>query len=152
DASDSDTAILASFIAQFYDDKEAPALILASACPDEFELLEDALCIKAGHRVEIRAPQRGEKKDIMDAALLNAREALGRRQAETGSVAKLLDGVAETFGLPQRPERIEVYDNSHIQGTNALGAMIVAGPDGFAKTQYRKFNMKTEDFNGDDFA
>ncbi len=85
-------------------------------------------------------------------ALLNAREALGRRMAEAGSVAKLLDGVAEVFGLPQRPERIEVYDNSHIQGTNALGAMIVAGPDGFVKNQYRKFNMKTEEFQGDDFA
>jgi excinuclease ABC subunit C len=88
----------------------------------------------------------------VDAALLNAREALGRRMAETGSVAKLLDGVAEVFGLSQRPERIEVYDNSHIQGTNALGGMIVAGPEGFVKNQYRKFNMKAEEFQGDDFA
>jgi excinuclease ABC subunit C len=102
--------------------------------------------------VEIRRPERGEKKEIVDAALLNAREALGRRMAESGSVAKLLDGVAEVFALPQRPERIEVYDNSHIQGTSALGAMIVAGPDGFVKNQYRKFNMKTEEFAGDDFA
>ena len=108
--------------------------------------------MRAECKVEIRRPERGEKKEIVDAALLNAREALGRRMAETGSVAKLLDGVAEVFGLPQRPERIEVYDNSHIQGTNALGAMIVAGPEGFVKNQYRKFNMKAEEFGGDDFA
>jgi excinuclease ABC subunit C len=115
-------------------------------------VLEEALCVKAGCKVEIRTPERGEKREIVEAALLNAREALGRRLAETGSVAKLLDGVAETFGLSQRPERIEVYDNSHIQGTSALGAMIVAGPEGFTKNQYRKFNMKTEEFGGDDFA
>ena len=152
DAADSDADILSSFMAQFYDDKDPPALILANTCPSDSTLLEEALCVKVGHKVEIREPQRGEKKDIVDQALLNAREALGRRQAESGSVAKLLDGVAETFGLSQRPERIEVYDNSHIQGTNALGAMIVAGPEGFVKNQYRKFNMKADEFNGDDFA
>ncbi len=144
--------ILAAFIAQFYEDREPPKLILASADPSDRELLEEALSLKLDSRVEIREPQRGEKKDILDAALLNAREALGRRMAETGSVAKLLDGVAETFGLSERPERIEVYDNSHIQGTNALGAMIVAGPDGFVKNQYRKFNMERAKFQGDDFA
>jgi excinuclease ABC subunit C len=144
--------ILGSFIAQFYDDREPPKLILTNIDPTDRELLEEALCLRAECKIEIRTPERGEKKDIVDAALLNAREALGRRMAETGSVAKLLDGVSETFGLPQRPERIEVYDNSHIQGANALGAMIVAGPEGFVKNQYRKFNMKSEEFNGDDFA
>ena len=144
--------ILSAFIAQFYDDREPPKLILANIEPSDRELLEEALCIRAECKVEIRRPERGEKREIVDAVLLNAREALGRRMAETGSVAKLLDGVAEVFGLSQRPERIEVYDNSHIQGTNALGAMIVAGPEGFTKNQYRKFNMKAEEFDGDDFA
>ncbi|MFZ2031658.1 MAG: excinuclease ABC subunit UvrC, partial [Vitreimonas sp.] len=144
--------VLSAFLAQFYDDREPPKLILCNIEPSDCELLEEALCLRAECKVEIRTPERGEKKEIVDAALLNAREALGRRMAETGSVAKLLDGVAETFGLPQRPERIEVYDNSHIQGTNALGAMIVAGPEGFIKNQYRKFNMKSEEFQGDDFA
>ncbi len=144
--------ILGAFIAQFYDDREPPKLILTNVEPTDRELLEEALCVRAECKVEIRRPERGEKREIVDAALLNAREALGRRMAESGSVAKLLDGVAEVFALPQRPERIEVYDNSHIQGTNALGAMIVAGPEGFVKNQYRKFNMKTEEFGGDDFA
>ena len=144
--------ILGAFIAQFYDDREPPKLVLSNVEPADRELLEEALCVKAECKIEIRRPERGEKREIVDAALLNAREALGRRMAETGSVAKLLDGVAEVFGLPQRPERIEVYDNSHIQGTNALGAMIVAGPEGFTKNQYRKFNMKSEEFDGDDFA
>jgi len=144
--------ILAAFIAQFYDDREPPKLVLTNVEPTDSELLEEALCVKAECKIEIRKPERGEKREIVEAALLNAREALGRRMAETGSVAKLLDGVAEVFGLSQRPERIEVYDNSHIQGTNALGAMIVAGPEGFVKNQYRKFNMKTEEFGGDDFA
>ncbi len=144
--------ILSAFIAQFYEEREPPKLILASAEPADRELLEQALSLKLESKVEIREPQRGEKKDILDAAVLNAREALGRRMAESGSVAKLLDGVAETFGLSERPERIEVYDNSHIQGSNALGAMIVAGPEGFVKNQYRKFNMERAKFNGDDFA
>ncbi|MGD9982252.1 MAG: excinuclease ABC subunit UvrC [Hyphomonadaceae bacterium] len=144
--------ILSAFIAQFYDERDPPKLILSNIEPVDRELLEEALCVKAECKVEIRRPERGEKREIVDAALLNAREALGRRMAETGSVAKLLDGVAEVFGLSQRPERIEVYDNSHIQGTNALGAMIVAGPEGFVKNQYRKFNMKAEEFEGDDFA
>lgn len=144
--------ILSAFLAQFYDDREPPKLVLTSIEPTDHELLEEALCLRADCKVEIRKPERGEKREIVDAALLNAREALGRRMAETGSVAKLLDGVQEVFGLAQRPERIEVYDNSHIQGTNALGAMIVAGPEGFTKNQYRKFNMKTEEFGGDDFA
>lgn len=144
--------IMGAFLAQFYDDREPPKLVLVNIEPTDQELLEEALCLRAECKVEIRRPERGEKREIVDAALLNAREALGRRMAETGSVAKLLDGVAEVFGLPQRPERIEVYDNSHIQGTSALGAMIVAGPEGFAKNQYRKFNMERAKFNGDDFA
>jgi len=146
------TDILSAFLAQFYDDREPPKLVLTSIEPTDHDLLEEALCLRAECKVEIRKPERGEKREIVEAALLNAREALGRRMAETGSVAKLLDGVQEVFGLAQRPERIEVYDNSHIQGTNALGAMIVAGPEGFTKNQYRKFNMKTEEFGGDDFA
>ncbi|HYD72806.1 MAG TPA: excinuclease ABC subunit UvrC [Candidatus Binatia bacterium] len=149
---DGPAEILGAFLAQFYDDREPPKLVLTNIDPADRELLEEALCVKAECRVEIRRPERGEKREIVEAALLNAREALGRRMAESGSVAKLLDGVADVFALPQRPERIEVYDNSHIQGTNALGAMIVAGPDGFIKNQYRKFNMKTEEFGGDDFA
>ncbi len=151
-AEETPAGILGAFLAQFYDEREPPKLILANVEPADRELLEEALCVKAECKVEIRKPERGEKREIVDAALLNAREALGRRMAESGSVAKLLDGVADVFALPQRPERIEVYDNSHIQGANALGAMIVAGPDGFIKNQYRKFNMKTEEFGGDDFA
>ena len=149
-ADDAAPDILGAFVAQFYQDREPPKLVLCNAEPSDRELLEQALCLRAPGKVEIREPQRGEKKDIVDAALLNAREALGRRLAESGSVAKLLDGVAETFALTERPERIEVYDNSHIQGADALGAMIVAGPDGFVKNQYRKFNMDAR--GGDDFA
>ncbi len=144
--------VMLAFLAQFYDEREPPKLVLTNVEPNDHALLQEALCFRAERNIEIRTPQRGEKKDIVDAALLNAREALGRRMAETGSVAKLLEGVAEAFALPRPPERIEVYDNSHIQGTNALGAMIVAGPDGFVKNQYRKFNMKAEEFGGDDFA
>ncbi|GAM96437.1 excinuclease ABC subunit C [alpha proteobacterium U9-1i] len=144
--------ILAAFIAQFYEGRDPPKLVLVNVEPTDQSLIEEALCLRAECKVEIRKPERGEKREIVEAALLNAREALGRRLAESGSVAKLLDGVAETFGLSQRPERIEVYDNSHIQGTSALGAMIVAGPDGFIKNQYRKFNMKADEFGGDDFA
>jgi excinuclease ABC subunit C len=145
--------VLTAFIAQFYDDKPAPSLILASHAPDQGDLLAQALSLRAGHAVEIRQPQRGSKKALVEAAIRNAREALGRQLAETKSQAQLLEGVAKVFGLETRPDRIEVYDNSHIQGTNALGAMIVAGPDGFEKTSYRKFNMKGDDAaTNDDFA
>ncbi len=151
DASAAD--VLAAFIAQFYDDKPAPRLILTSHQPEQSELLEEALSIRAGHGVEIRRPERGEKKKLVEQTLQNAREALGRKLAETKSQAQLLDGVAKVFDLPARPDRIEVYDNSHIQGSNALGAMIVAGPEGFEKTHYRKFNMKGDDAaTNDDFA
>jgi len=145
--------VLGSFLAQFYDDKPCPRLILLSRAVEDQQLLEEALATRAGHKVTVNVPQRGEKKDLADHALQNAREALGRRLAETSSQARLLEGLAKTFGLPRTPRRIEVYDNSHIMGTNAVGAMIVAGPEGFAKNQYRKFNIRsTEITPGDDFG
>lgn len=145
--------VLESFIAQFYDDKPVPRCIFLSHDLAERELLAEALTIKAGRKVEITVPQRGEKAGLVAHALTNAKEALGRKLADASSQAKLLDGVAAAFGLPGRPERIEVYDNSHIQGTNAVGAMIVAGPEGFVKNQYRKFNIKSEALTpGDDYA
>ena len=145
--------VLGSFLAQFYDDKPCPRMILLSQKVDDQELLAAALATRAGHKVTIGVPQRGEKKDLVDNALQNAREALGRRLAETSSQARLLDGLAATFGLPRAPRRIEVYDNSHIMGTNAVGAMIVAGQEGFIKNQYRKFNIRSTDITpGDDFG
>lgn len=144
--------VLAAFIAQFYDNKAAPALILVSHDLPEQELLEEALSVRAGSKVELHAPKRGDKKRLVDHAVNNARDAHGRRLAETGSQAKLLAGVAEAFGLAEPPQRIEVYDNSHIQGAHAIGGMIVAGPDGFIKNAYRKFTIKTEGAAGDDFA
>src|SRR6201999_2537441 len=111
------------------------------------------LSVKAGFKVEVNTPQRGEKKEMIVHALTNAREALGRKLADTATQTRLLQGMVTTLGLPQVPKRIEVYDNSHIQGTNAVGAMIVAGPDGFVKNQYRKFNIKSEGLTpGDDYA
>ena len=150
EAESSEEEVLSAFIAQFYDDKPAPRLILTSHAPEQGALLAEALTLRAEHAVEIRAPQRGSKKALVDQVLQNAREALGRKLAETRSQAQLLDGVKKVFGLERRPERIEVYDNSHIQGTNALGAMIVAGPEGFEKTGYRRFNMKGADAAPDD--
>ena len=145
--------VLASFLAQFYDDKPPPKLILLSHEIEESALLADALCVKAGYKVEVSVPKRGEKKELVAHALTNAREALGRKLSDTATQGRLLQGMATTLGLPQAPRRIEVYDNSHIQGTNAVGAMIVAGPDGFIKNQYRKFNIKSEGLTpGDDYA
>ena len=144
--------ILAAFLAQFYDGKPVPALILLSHDLEERELLEEALSTMAGRRVEIAVPQRGEKKMLVDHAVTNAREALGRKMAESSSQARLLEGVARVFNLAEPPRRIEVYDNSHIQGTNAVGGMVVAGPDGLMKSQYRKFNIRSEDITSDDFA
>jgi excinuclease ABC subunit C len=145
--------VLASFLAQFYDDKPPPKLILLSHRIEECELLANALSIKAGFKVEVSTPQRGEKKELVAHALTNAREALGRKLADTATQGRLLQGLVTTLGLPQLPRRIEVYDNSHIQGSNAVGAMIVAGPDGFLKNQYRKFNIKSEGLTpGDDYA
>ncbi|MDX1715536.1 MAG: excinuclease ABC subunit UvrC [Anderseniella sp.] len=145
--------VLAAFIAQFYDDKPVPRQLLLSTGVAEEELLADALSSKAGRKVELTVPQRGEKRELAQHAETNAREALGRRLADTSSQRKLLDGVRTVFGLERMPRRIEVYDNSHIQGSNAVGAMIVAGQEGFAKAHYRKFNIKTEqDGGGDDFG
>jgi excinuclease ABC subunit C len=145
--------VLSSFLAQFYDDKPPPKLILLSHEIEEAELLADALTVKAGHKVEVSVPKRGEKKEMIAHALTNAREALGRKLADTATQSRLLEQLAATLQLPQAPKRIEVYDNSHIQGTNAVGAMIVAGPDGFVKNQYRKFNIKSEGLTpGDDYG
>ena len=145
--------VLDSFIAQFYDDKPVPRLILLSQDVPNRELLAEALCIKADRKVEIHVPQRGTKSGIVEHALANAREALGRKLAEGSSQRRLLDALAERFGLATPPRRIEVFDNSHIQGSNAVGAMIVAGRDGFVKGQYRKFNIKSENLApGDDYG
>ena len=145
--------VLGAFLAQFYDDKPCPRTVLLSHEVEEQALLAEALATRAGHKVTVSVPRRGEKKDLTDHALQNAREALGRRLAETSSQARLLAGLAETFGLEKPPRRIEVYDNSHTMGTNAVGAMIVAGPEGFVKNQYRKFNIRsTEITPGDDFG
>jgi excinuclease ABC subunit C len=145
--------VLGSFLAQFYDDKPPPKNILLSHEIEESELLANALSIKAGHKIEVAAPKRGEKKELVAHALTNAREALGRKLADTATQGRLLDAMATTLSLPHAPKRIEVYDNSHIQGTNAVGAMIVAGPDGFVKNQYRKFNIKSEGLTpGDDYG
>ena len=145
--------VLNSFLAQFYDDKPVPRLILLSEEVEEQDLLATALSEKAGHKVSISVPQRGEKKDLVDHVNSNAREAHGRKLAETASQSRLLAGLAETFQLPYVPRRIEIYDNSHIMGTNAVGGMVVAGPEGFVKGQYRKFNIKSTDITpGDDFG
>lgn len=153
DKSDSDPEILAAFLGQFYEDKPVPRLILSNVRPHELELLEEAFSMKAEHRVEIARPQRGGKASLVDHALTNAREALGRKLAENSAQSKILDEVCEAFGLDARPERIEVYDNAHIQGTNAVGGMVVAGPEGFRKNQYRKFNIRGEDLTpGDDYG
>ena len=145
--------VLASFLAQFYDDKPPPKLILLSHEIEESGLLADALAVKAGSKVEVSTPKRGEKKELIAHALTNAREALGRKLADTATQGRLLEGLVATLGLAHAPKRIEVYDNSHIQGSNAVGAMVVAGPDGFIKNQYRKFNIKSEGLApGDDYA
>lgn len=145
--------VLGAFLAQFYDDKPCPRTILLSHSVEEQALLAQALATRAGHKVTLGVPQRGEKKGLVDHVSQNAREALGRRLAETSSQTRLLAGVAETFALARAPRRVEVYDNSHIMGTNAVGAMIVAGVEGFVKNQYRKFNIRSTDITpGDDFG
>ena len=145
--------VLGAFLSQFYDDKPCPRLVLLSHPVDDQALLAEALATRAGYKVTVTVPQRGEKKQLTDNALQNARQALGRRLAETSSQARLLAGLAETFALERAPRRIEVYDNSHIMGTNAVGAMIVSGPEGFVKNQYRKFNIRSTDITpGDDFG
>jgi excinuclease ABC subunit C len=145
--------VLNAFLAQFYDDKPIPRQILLSETVEEQDLLAAAFTEKVGYKVTLSVPQRGEKKDVVKQVHDNAREAHGRRLAETASQTRLLKGMAETFALSYVPRRIEVYDNSHIMGTNAVGGMVVAGPEGFVKNQYRKFNIKsTEITPGDDFG
>jgi excinuclease ABC subunit C len=153
DRDDTPEAVLAAFIAQFYDDRPVPKLILLSHDIDEVELIQEALELRAEHRIEIRTPQRGEKRGIVSQAQLNAREALGRKLAETQSQTKILAAVQKVFDLPVPPQRIEVYDNSHIMGSNMVGGMVVAGPEGFEKSSYRKFNIKDADLEpGDDYG
>jgi excinuclease ABC subunit C len=142
-----------AFLGQFYDNKEPPRQLILSDAIENEDLMTAALGEKAGRKVDILVPQRGEKAELVSGALRNAREALARRMSESATQAKLLRGTAEAFGLEAPPERIEVYDNSHIQGTNAVGGMIVAGPDGFMKNAYRKFNIRGDDLTpGDDFG
>jgi excinuclease ABC subunit C len=153
DKADEDAEVMAAFLGQFYEDKPIPRLILLNVEPADGDLLCEAFAIKAGRKVEISRPQRAEKRRLVDHALTNAREALGRKMSESSAQSKLLAGVCEAFGLEASPERIEVYDNSHIMGTNAVGGMIVAGPDGFQKNQYRKFNIKSTELTpGDDYG
>ena len=158
DRSDTDAEILGAFLGQFYEDKPVPRQVLSNVVPHEKELLEEAFSMMAkqadGRRVvSIERPLRGDRKGLVDHALTNAREALGRRLAESSAQGKILDEVVEAFGLDARPERIEVYDNAHIQGSNAVGGMIVAGPEGFRKSQYRKFNIKGDELPpGDDYG
>ena len=145
--------VLSAFLAQFYDDKPCPRQLLLCETVEEQQLLGEALTEKSGYKVAILVPQRGEKKDLVDHAVANAREAHGRKLAETASQSRLLEGFATTFKLERTPRRIEIYDNSHIMGTNAVGGMVVAGPEGFVKGQYRKFNIKSTDITpGDDFG
>jgi excinuclease ABC subunit C len=153
DAALSPDEVLESFVGQFYDERTAPRLLLVSHDMPGCTLLAEALASRAGQKVDILLPRRGEKREIMERALANAREQLGRRLAENSAQAELLEGAADLFGLETVPRRIEVYDNSHIQGAHALGAFIVAGENGFDKSQYRKFNIKTADLTpGDDYA
>ena len=144
--------VLGSFLAQFYDDKPCPRCVLISEAVPDQDLLAAALTTKSGHKVDVSVPKRGERKDLVDHALANAREALGRKLAETSSQQRLLTALSERFTLARPPRRIEVYDNSHIQGSNAVGAMIVAGPEGFRKNQYRKFNIRVHASPGDDYG
>jgi excinuclease ABC subunit C len=145
--------VLDAFLAQFYADKPAPRLVLLSHDVETREILEQALSARAGYRVEVAVPQRGEKKELVDHAAQNGREALARRLADAASQEKLLAALAEAFGIATRLRRIEVYDNSHIMGTHAVGGMIVAGPAGFMKSHYRTFNIKSEELTpGDDYG
>ena len=144
--------VLDAFLAQFYDDRPPPRLILLSEPVPGRALLSDALSIRAGHKITVSVPRRGEKRALTEHARTNARDALARRLAESATQRKLLEDLADIFGLDSPPQRIEVYDNSHIQGTKAVGGMIVAGPEGFMKNQYRKFNIKSDIEPGDDYA
>ncbi|HEY1561522.1 MAG TPA: excinuclease ABC subunit UvrC [Caulobacteraceae bacterium] len=153
DRSDTDEEIMSAFLGQFYEDRPIPRLILVNTTPSDAALLTEAFSLKARRKTEIACPSRGEKRDLVVHALANAREALGRKMAESSAQSRLLSGVAEVLALEAPPERIEVYDNSHIMGTNAVGGMIVAGPEGFQKSQYRKFNIKSSELTpGDDYG
>ena len=154
DSTLSEAEVLEAFISQFYESHVPPKLVLLShAPPTEQALLEEALASRAGRKVSIETPQRGEKRELVKHAADNARDALGRQLAEGATQRSLLEGVANTFGLDEPPQRIEVYDNSHISGTNAVGAMIVAGAEGLSKKHYRTYNIKSEDLTpGDDFG
>ena len=144
---------LEAFLGQFYDTKEPPRQLILSNEIENPDLMVEALTQKLGRKVELLVPKRGEKAELVDGALRNARESLARKMSESATQAKLLQGLAEAFDLPDPPTRIEVYDNSHIQGTDAVGAMIVAGPEGFMKNSYRKFNIRGDDLTpGDDFG
>ena len=145
--------VMQAFVGQFYSDREPPRMVLLSDAIEDPDLMVEALTGKLGRKVEIAVPLRGEKLELVAGAKRNARESLARRMSESASQIKLLKGLAEAFDLPEPPRRIEVYDNSHIQGTNAVGGMIVAGPEGMLKSQYRKFNIKGDDITpGDDFG
>lgn len=145
--------VMEAFVGQFYSDREPPRQIILSHGLDNPDLMAEALCEKAKRKVEVVVPQRGEKAELVEGALRNAKESLARRMSESATQAKLLRGIAEAFDLDEAPQRIEVYDNSHIQGTNAVGAMIVAGAEGLMKSQYRKFNIKGDALTpGDDFG
>ncbi len=145
--------ILSAFLVQFYDKRPPPKLILTNEAPDQGELIGEALELKSNRKVEIRTPQRGDKRELVAQASRNAAEALSRKLAETASQQRLLKDMAKTFDLPAPPKRVEVYDNSHIQGSNAVGGMVVAGPEGFIKGQYRKFNIKDKALEpGDDYG
>ena len=151
--SDAIEEVLSAFIGQFYADKPPPRLVLTSHDVEGGDLVEQALCIRADRRVDVRAPRRGAKRQLVEHAVANARDALARRLAENASQRRLLEGVARTFGLEAPPERIEVYDNSHIRGSEALGAMIAAGAEGLLKNRYRKFNIRRADLTpGDDYG
>ena len=145
--------VLEAFLGQFYDNKQPPRLILLSHPIEDADLMVQLLSDRAGRKVELAVPQRGEKAELVENASRNARESLARRMSETAAQSRLLEGLAEAFDLDGPPSRIEIYDNSHIQGTNAVGGMVVAGPEGFIKSQYRKFNIRSEaGANSDDFG
>ena len=152
DASLSDAEVLEAFISQFYENRTPAKLVLISHELSEQALMEEALSSRAGRRVYIEQPQRGEKRDLVNHALNNAREALGRQLAEGATNRTLLEGVANCFGLDEPPRRVEIYDNSHISGTNMVGAMVVAGEEGFSKKHYRTFNIRSDIAAGDDFG
>ena len=147
------TEVMQAFVGQFYADRDPPRMVLLSDPIEDQSLMAEALTAKLGRKVKIALPIRGEKLELVTGAKRNARESLARRMSESASQIRLLKGLAEAFDLPKPPQRIEVYDNSHIQGTNAVGGMIVAGPEGMIKSQYRKFNIKGDDITpGDDFG